>query len=57
MEHWIEHNKSHQKTYESWAVKASDEKLVNTADLLKEISSDSVMITKKLEKALQSIKG
>ena len=54
--HWINHNKSHQQTYDSWADKAAEENQPETAALLKEISGDSKRITTTLEKALQAIK-
>lgn len=56
MGHWIDHNKSHQQTYESWADKAAGENQPETAALLKEVSEDSIRITKTLEKALQAIR-
>jgi ABC-type Zn2+ transport system substrate-binding protein/surface adhesin len=57
LQHWIDHNRSHQETYDSWANKATDEKQPQTAEILKEISADSNKITEKLEKALGLIKG
>lgn len=54
--HWIDHNKSHQQTYESWAEKAADENQPEAAALLKEVSEDSRRITTTLEKALQDIR-
>lgn len=54
--HWVDHNKSHQQTYDSWAEKAAGENQPETSALLKEISKDSRQITTKLEKALKAIK-
>lgn len=56
MGHWINHNKSHQQTYESWADKAAGENQPEAAALLKEVSEDSRRITATLEKALQAIR-
>jgi hypothetical protein len=57
LQHWIDHNKSHQETYDSWANKATGESLPQMAEILKEISADSTKITEKLKKALGLIKG
>lgn len=57
LQHWVDHNKSHQETYDSWANKATGESLPQMAEILKEISTDSNKITEKLEKALGLIKG
>lgn len=54
--HWIDHNKSHQETYDSWADKAAGENQPETAALLKEISQESQRISLKLEKALHAIR-
>ncbi len=57
LQHWIDHNKSHQETYDSWANKATNDNLSQTAEILKEIALDSNKITEKLEKALATLKG
>ncbi len=54
--HWIDHNKSHQETYDAWADKAAGENQPETSALLKEISQASQQISLKLEKALHAIR-
>ena len=51
--HWIEHNDSHKSTYLSWAAKAEEENMAETAVLLKDVAEESDIITKKLERALK----
>ncbi|MBF0468420.1 MAG: hypothetical protein HQK61_05990 [Desulfamplus sp.] len=56
LKHWIEHNNSHKETYLSWAEKAVDGKLEETAKFLRQTAELSVRITENLENALESIK-
>ena len=55
-QHWIEHNDSHKDNYISWAKKAEDENLSETAALLMDAASASDIITEKLEKALKTLR-
>ena len=54
-QHWIEHNDSHKDNYISWAKKAEDENLSDTAALLMDAAAASDIITEKLEKALKTL--
>ena len=56
--HWIDHNKSHQETYELLGRQGRrGESAGNVAALLKEISEGlPTLITLKLEKALHAIR-
>ncbi len=53
--HWIDHNDSHKDNYAAWAKKAKAEKLTQTATLLLEAEKQSEVITKTLEKALNTL--
>lgn len=55
--HWIEHNNSHKDNYISWAEKAENENLPDTAALLMEAGAASDLVTVTLEKALKSIQN
>lgn len=54
-EHWIDHNESHKATYLSWAKKAAENEMPETAAGLKEAGALSGMINEKIKKALESI--
>ncbi len=55
--HWIEHNDSHKGTYISWAKKAENENMHDTAALLRQAAAASDTITDTLEKALKTFKS
>jgi len=55
LKHWIDHNNSHKETYLSWADKAVDGKLAQTAESLRQTAALSVKITENLENALRSL--
>ncbi|MFO7751612.1 MAG: hypothetical protein R6V41_00680 [Desulfobacteraceae bacterium] len=54
-EHWIDHNESHKATYFSWAEKAANENMPETAASLKEAAALSGMINEKIKKALKAL--
>jgi hypothetical protein len=55
-DHWIEHNNSHKDNYVSWAEKAENENLPDTAVLLIQAAQASDIVTQKLEDALKTLK-
>ena len=54
-EHWLDHNESHKANYLSWADKASENNMPDTAAGLKEAAALSGMINEKIKKALKSL--
>ncbi len=55
LDHWIRHNDDHAGTYRSWAEKARDNKMDDTAALLLEAAQMTVAINGKFEAAMASI--
>ena len=55
LEHWIEHNKAHAKTYNEWAAKAESLGEKNLAEMLKQITEESKKLEELFEKALESV--
>ncbi len=53
LEHWIEHNEEHVKTYLQWAERADAHKQEELAEVLRQIASE----TKKLEELFKKAKG
>ena len=55
IEHWIEHNQEHVKTYSEWAGKALKAGKSETADALREIAAESRLMERLFLKALKGI--
>ncbi len=55
LDHWINHNDDHSKTYIDWAEKAKLNNMDDTADILETVSQMTVEINKKLEQALKQL--
>lgn len=53
LEHWIEHNDAHVKTYSEWAVKTADMGRADLSGILNEITQESKKLTALFEKALK----
>lgn len=56
LEHWIEHNDAHVKTYKEWAVKAESLGETELAGILNQISEESGKLEILFNKAFQKIK-
>lgn len=56
LEHWIEHNDAHVKSYNEWADKAEaiGEKVLS--EILRDIATESKRLEELFEKAIRSIK-
>lgn len=55
LEHWIEHNEAHVKTYSEWASKTSKLGEKELSKILKEIAEENRKLEKLFKKALRSI--
>jgi rubrerythrin len=55
LEHWIEHNEAHAKTYGEWALKAESSGTKELSVILKQIAEDSKKLDGLFKKALKSI--
>ncbi len=55
LEHWIEHNESHVKTYHEWALKAESLGKKELSASLKRITEESKKLKGLFEKALKSV--
>ena len=52
LEHWIEHNDAHVKTYEEWAAKAANLGEADLSIIIKEIAANSKKLDELFRKAL-----
>ncbi len=55
LEHWIEHNDAHVKTYSEWALKAESLGNKKLSEILKQIAEESSKLERLFKKALESI--
>jgi len=55
LEHWIEHNDAHVKTYSEWAVKADSLGEKELADILSLIAAESKKLEELFNKAFHKI--
>jgi rubrerythrin len=55
LEHWIEHNRDHVRTYEQWASKAESLNEKELSGILREIAEESRKIEGLFKRALESI--
>jgi len=55
LEHWIEHNQEHVKTYSEWAGKALKAGKSETADALREIADETRRMERMFLKARKAI--
>lgn len=53
LEHWIEHNDAHVKTYAEWTAKTADIGRADLSGILNEIAQESKKLTALFEKALK----
>ena len=56
LEHWIKHNDDHAETYKDWAQKAKENDMDKAGSLLEDIAEMTVMISKKFEEALETVR-
>jgi len=56
IEHWIEHNESHVKTYSEWALKAESLGEAELSEVMKQIAEESRKLNSLFSKALKIIK-
>jgi rubrerythrin len=54
LEHWIEHNEDHEKTYAEWANKALAAGKPELAEALKELAHETRKMEKLILKAMKS---
>ncbi|MEE8329345.1 MAG: hypothetical protein V3R54_05385 [Thermodesulfovibrionia bacterium] len=54
LEHWIDHNESHVKNYEEWALKADNSGENKLSEILKQIAKENKKIERLFKKALES---
>lgn len=55
LEHWIEHNEAHVKTYSEWAAKAESLGKKELSVILNQITRESRRLNELFEKALKNI--
>lgn len=55
IEHWIEHNESHVKTYSEWALKAESSGEKKLSAMLRQIAEESKKLEGLFKKALERI--
>ena len=53
LEHWIEHNEAHVKTYSEWAAKAESLGEKRISEMLKQIAVESKKLEELFKKALR----
>ncbi len=56
LEHWINHNDDHAKTYRDWAARAKEKDMATEASLLEDAADITLSISKKFEEAKALIK-
>lgn len=56
LEHWIKHNDEHAESFKNWAEKAQKKGLDETVPFLEEAAEMTLLIGKKFEAALGTIK-
>ena len=55
LEHWIEHNEAHVKTYDEWAQKTDALSKKELSAILNQIAQESKKIERLFEKAIKAI--
>ncbi|RJQ23101.1 MAG: hypothetical protein C4560_01255 [Nitrospiraceae bacterium] len=55
LEHWLEHNEAHVKTYGEWASKAESLDKKDLADILRQIVEESKKLNVLFSKAMETI--
>jgi hypothetical protein len=53
LEHWIQHNEDHARTYRDWAQKAKEKNKNETAQLLEDAAGMTLRINKTFESAMK----
>ena len=53
LEHWINHNEDHARTYSDWARKAKEKNKNEAARLLEDAAEMTLLISKKFESAMK----
>ena len=56
LEHWINHNNDHAKTYKDWAQKAKEKDMDQAGSLLEDAAEMTLMISKKFEEAAELVR-
>ena len=57
LEHWIQHNDDHARSYREWAEKLTDNDLAEAAPLLEEAADLTMRISERFEQARARIKS
>ncbi len=56
IDHWLQHNTDHAKSYREWAEKARDHQLEGVSDILEDIAATTLAMNRKFEDIGEKIK-
>ena len=57
IEHWIQHNQDHAKSYREWAQRAEEQGRHEVCQILQAIADSTVQQNESMEKALRLLRG
>ncbi len=56
IDHWLQHNTDHAKSYREWAEKAREHRLEGVGEILEEIAATTLTMNRKFEEIGEKIK-
>lgn len=56
IDHWLQHNTDHAKSYREWAEKARDHQLEGVGEILEDIAASTLAMNRKFEEIGEKIK-